>query len=50
MQEKGRLNSGKDQDYASGLIIGTYKGLPIVATEALMPVTVRTWSGFRRAG
>jgi hypothetical protein len=30
MLEKGKLNSGKDQDYASGLGIGEYKGLPTV--------------------
>jgi len=30
MIEPGRLNSGKEQDYASGLAIGTYKGLPTV--------------------
>jgi CubicO group peptidase (beta-lactamase class C family) len=30
MLEKGKLNSGKDQDYASGLAIGTYRGLPTV--------------------
>jgi CubicO group peptidase (beta-lactamase class C family) len=30
MIEPGRLNSGKEQDYASGLSIGTYKGLPTV--------------------
>ena len=30
MLEKGKLNSGKDQDYASGLAIGTYEGLPTV--------------------
>src|SRR5215472_4527040 len=30
MLEKGKLNSGKDQDYAAGLSIGTYKGLPTV--------------------
>jgi CubicO group peptidase (beta-lactamase class C family) len=30
MLEKGKLNNGKDQDYASGLAIATYKGLPIV--------------------
>jgi CubicO group peptidase (beta-lactamase class C family) len=30
MQEKGKLNSGKEQDYASGLSIGTYKGLVTV--------------------
>lgn len=30
MLEKGKLNSGKDQDYASGLQIGAYKGLPTV--------------------
>jgi CubicO group peptidase (beta-lactamase class C family) len=30
MLEKGKLNSGKDQDYASGLAIGTYKGLRTV--------------------
>jgi CubicO group peptidase (beta-lactamase class C family) len=27
MLEKGKLNSGKEQNYASGLAIGTYKGL-----------------------
>jgi CubicO group peptidase (beta-lactamase class C family) len=26
----GKLNSGKDQDYASGLAIGKYRGLPVV--------------------
>jgi hypothetical protein len=30
MLETGKLNSGKDQDYASGLAIGTYKGLRTV--------------------
>jgi len=30
MLEKGRLNSGKEQDYASGLSFGTYKGLQMV--------------------
>jgi len=30
MLEKGKLNSGKDQDYAAGLAIGTYKGLRTV--------------------
>jgi hypothetical protein len=30
MQERGKLNSGELQDYASGLSIGTYKGLPTV--------------------
>ena len=30
MQEKGKLNSGKDQDYAAGLAIETYKGLPTI--------------------
>jgi CubicO group peptidase (beta-lactamase class C family) len=30
MLERGKLNSGEQQDYASGLAIGTYKGLPIV--------------------
>lgn len=30
MLEKGKLNSGKDQNYASGLVIDTYKGLKIV--------------------
>ncbi|HEY3705543.1 MAG TPA: serine hydrolase domain-containing protein [Terracidiphilus sp.] len=30
MLEPGRLNNGKQQDYASGLSIGTYKGLPTV--------------------
>ena len=30
MLQKGKLNSGKDQDYASGLSIGTYRGLPMV--------------------
>jgi CubicO group peptidase (beta-lactamase class C family) len=30
MLEPGRLNSGKDQDYASGLSVGTYKGLQTV--------------------
>jgi CubicO group peptidase (beta-lactamase class C family) len=30
MLEKGKLNSGKEQDYASGLSIGTYKGLVTV--------------------
>ena len=30
MLERGKLNSGEQQDYASGLVIGTYKGLPIV--------------------
>ncbi len=30
MLERGKLNSGELQDYASGLAIGTYKGLPTV--------------------
>jgi CubicO group peptidase (beta-lactamase class C family) len=30
MLERGKLNSGELQDYASGLVIGTYKGLPTV--------------------
>lgn len=30
MLERGKLNSGELQDYASGLSIGTYKGLPTV--------------------
>jgi CubicO group peptidase (beta-lactamase class C family) len=30
MLQTGKLNSGKDQDYASGLVIGTYRGLPVV--------------------
>lgn len=30
MLQKGKLNNGKDQDYASGLAIGTYRGLPTV--------------------
>jgi CubicO group peptidase (beta-lactamase class C family) len=30
MLERGKLNSGEQQDYASGLLIGTYKGLPTV--------------------
>ena len=30
MLERGKLNSGEVQDYASGLAIGTYKGLPTV--------------------
>jgi CubicO group peptidase (beta-lactamase class C family) len=30
MLERGKLNSGAQQDYASGLVIGTYKGLPTV--------------------
>lgn len=30
MQQKGRLNSGKDIDYASGLEIGRYRGLQTV--------------------
>lgn len=30
MLERGKLNSGKEQDYASGLVIGTYRGLPTV--------------------
>jgi len=30
MLERGKLNSGEQQDYASGLAIGTYKGLPTV--------------------
>jgi len=30
MLEKGKLNRGKEQDYASGLSIGIYKGLPMV--------------------
>jgi CubicO group peptidase (beta-lactamase class C family) len=30
MLERGKLNSGEQQDYASGLVIGTYKGLQTV--------------------
>lgn len=30
MLQRGKLNNGKDQDYASGLVIGTYRGLPVV--------------------
>jgi CubicO group peptidase (beta-lactamase class C family) len=30
MVERGKLNSGELQDYASGLSIGTYRGLPTV--------------------
>src|SRR5580704_16938069 len=30
MLERGKLNSGELQDYASGLVLGTYKGLPTV--------------------
>jgi Beta-lactamase len=30
MLQRGKLNSGKDQDYASGLVIGTYRGVPVV--------------------
>ena len=30
MLERGKLNSGELQDYASGLVIGKYKGLPTV--------------------
>jgi CubicO group peptidase (beta-lactamase class C family) len=30
MLERGKLNSGVPQDYASGLVIGVYKGLPTV--------------------
>jgi hypothetical protein len=30
MLERGKLNSGEQQDYASGLVIGQYKGLPTV--------------------
>ncbi len=30
MLERGRLNSGEQQDYASGLVIGKYKGLRTV--------------------
>jgi hypothetical protein len=30
MLERGKLNSGELQDYASGLAMGTYKGLPTV--------------------
>jgi CubicO group peptidase (beta-lactamase class C family) len=30
MLERGRLNNGELQDYASGLVIGTYKGLSTV--------------------
>ena len=31
MQQKGKLNNGKDIDYASGLFIGKYRGLRTVA-------------------
>jgi CubicO group peptidase (beta-lactamase class C family) len=30
MLKRGKLNSGEQQDYASGLVVGTYKGLPTV--------------------
>ena len=30
MLERGKLNSGEEQDYASGLVIGKYRGLPTV--------------------
>ena len=30
MLERGKLNSGEQQDYASGLVIGTYRGLQTV--------------------
>jgi CubicO group peptidase (beta-lactamase class C family) len=30
MLRPGKLNSGKDQDYASGLALGKYRGLPMV--------------------
>jgi CubicO group peptidase (beta-lactamase class C family) len=30
MLERGKLNSGEQQDYASGLVVGAYKGLPTV--------------------
>jgi CubicO group peptidase (beta-lactamase class C family) len=30
MLERGKLNNGQLQDYASGLVIGTYRGLPTV--------------------
>jgi CubicO group peptidase (beta-lactamase class C family) len=30
MLERGKLNSGELQDYASGLIVGTYNGLPTI--------------------
>ena len=30
MLQRGKLNSGEQQDYASGLVIGTYKGLKTV--------------------
>src|SRR5580704_6001648 len=30
MLRPGKLNSGKDQDYASGLALGNYRGLPMV--------------------
>lgn len=30
MLERGKLNSGEQQNYASGLVISKYKGLPIV--------------------
>jgi len=30
MLERGKLNSGKEQDYASGLVIGKYRGLTTV--------------------
>lgn len=33
MLHRDKLNSGELQDYASGLVIGTYKGLPTVDHE-----------------
>jgi CubicO group peptidase (beta-lactamase class C family) len=40
MQERGKLNNGKVLDYAKGLFIGQYRGLPTVSHEG-------AWGGYR---
>ena len=39
-QQTGKLNSGKPLDYAAGLIVGTYRGLPFVRHGG-------SWAGYR---
>ncbi len=40
LQERGKLNSGKVLDYAKGLFIGEYRGLPTVSHGG-------SWGGYR---
>jgi CubicO group peptidase (beta-lactamase class C family) len=47
MQEKGKLNNGKEIEYASGLEIGKYRGLRTVEHAAAMPHIALISSGFR---